>query len=180
MNEQEGIEKKYKNGGWIVQSNDQEYDRNLFNNSIFVVVLFEIRRSRIEISSKESPRMKIYTKTGDQGTSSLYNGERRMKSDEVFEVLGDLDELESNIGFAIEFSTEKHSKLVEYLRKCQDILFDVNASIATPRDQSNQRVLKKTEFSGCFTTQLENWIDEFDKDLPKTFSFVIVVCDLLE
>lgn len=50
--------------------------------------------------------MKIYTKTGDQGTSSLYNGERRDKTDIAFQTLGDVDELNSLCGVAREFLVE--------------------------------------------------------------------------
>lgn len=49
---------------------------------------------------------RIYTKTGDRGTASLYSGARRGKDDAVFHALGDVDELNSAVGVAREFVAE--------------------------------------------------------------------------
>ena len=48
----------------------------------------------------ESAPVKIYTKTGDKGMTSLYNGERLLKNSDYFAALGDVDELNSAIGLA--------------------------------------------------------------------------------
>jgi cob(I)alamin adenosyltransferase len=52
-------------------------------------------------------RFRIYTKTGDKGTASLYNGQRLPKDDDTFQALGDVDELNSAVGLAREYCTEE-------------------------------------------------------------------------
>ncbi|KAI9358374.1 Adenosylcobalamin biosynthesis, ATP:cob(I)alamin adenosyltransferase-like protein, partial [Pilaira anomala] len=122
-------------------------------------------------------RMKIYTKTGDKGTSSLYNGDRRDKDDEIFEALGTTDELTSNIGLAMEFleDTDWGYDLIERLVKIQSLLQDVGSNIATPREQSNETRLARTVFdiNGDNVKELENWIDEFDAQLPQLTQFIL-------
>ena len=55
--------------------------------------------------------MKIYTKTGDRGSSSLYSGERRPKDAAVFAALGDVDEVNSTLGLAREHAKQLHAGL---------------------------------------------------------------------
>ena len=56
------------------------------------------------ILRKMSSSYKIYTKTGDKGTSSLYTGVRMQKNSEIFESLGSIDELNAHLGLAREHS----------------------------------------------------------------------------
>ena len=63
--------------------------------------------------------MKVYTKTGDKGTSSLYNGERRHKTDGAFQALGDVDELNSLCGVAREYLAQLETDRSEQVNDAQ-------------------------------------------------------------
>ena len=115
----------------------------------------------------------LYTKTGDKGLSSLYNGERRPKTDIVFEALGHQDELNAVIGIAREYCELSDSKLANVLAEIQSRLFDLGAAVATPFQTSSDEKRLYTEFSADFTSRLEGWIDEFDAALPPLKNFVI-------
>ena len=71
--------------------------------------------------------MKIYTKTGDKGTTSLIGGTKVMKSHERIEAYGTLDELNSHIGLCRDLIEEKNSK--ELLEEIQDRLFTIGAAL---------------------------------------------------
>ena len=135
-------------------------------------------------------RFKIYTKTGDGGTSSLYNGERKPKTDAVFAALGDVDELNACVGVAAEYcraatappaaatdgarSGEGPAKdLVEQLREVQSRLLDVGSAVATPLDASSERKVSKTAFAAAHVDTVERWIDALDEDLPALTQFIL-------
>ncbi|KAH8550183.1 Adenosylcobalamin biosynthesis, ATP:cob(I)alamin adenosyltransferase-like protein [Umbelopsis sp. PMI_123] len=119
--------------------------------------------------------MKIYTKTGDKGTSALFTGERRPKNDEVFEALGTTDELTSHLGLAREFCDEQNNGLSEKLEKIQCLLQDIGSNVATPRDQATEARIARTTFDehGQYVTELERWIDEMDEHLPPLKNFIL-------
>jgi cob(I)alamin adenosyltransferase len=117
--------------------------------------------------------MKIYTKTGDKGTSGLYNGERRLKSDPVFSALGTVDELNGAIAVGSEHCQDKEVKL--WLEEVSSRLFDVGSAIATPltSPSSSQSKLNHTLFSDSNVTWLECKIDDMDKELPPLKNFIL-------
>ncbi|KAI3649981.1 hypothetical protein MP228_005613 [Amoeboaphelidium protococcarum] len=121
--------------------------------------------------------MKIYTKTGDKGTSALYNGERRAKDDAIFETLGTMDELSSMIGLASEFSrdVDEDCIVLPQLASVQCAIQDINSNVATPRTSSAEFKVSKTAFDqdGTRTTELEQWIDHFDQQLPPLKNFIL-------
>ena len=62
--------------------------------------------------------MKIYTKTGDSGTSSLYSGARRQKDDAIFQALGDVDELNSALGISRDLVADVDPQTAEQVAPC--------------------------------------------------------------
>lgn len=123
-------------------------------------------------------RFKIYTKTGDKGASSLFNGERRKKTDPFFAALGDVDEVNACIGLAsAHCATAKENpgkeKLIEQLGEVQSRLLDVGSAVATPLESSSDRKIAIAQFAQEHSEQLEQWIDELDSELPALTTFIL-------
>lgn len=114
---------------------------------------------------------RIYTRTGDNGSSGLFSGERRPKDDVIFEALGTTDELTSNIGFAREFVSDKTIR--NELEQIQCILQDLQATIATPKTSSNEFQLRKTKWNINHLVDLETWIDNHSEHLPPLKNFIL-------
>uniref|UniRef100_A0A1D2A1B6 Corrinoid adenosyltransferase MMAB n=1 Tax=Auxenochlorella protothecoides TaxID=3075 RepID=A0A1D2A1B6_AUXPR len=112
--------------------------------------------------------MKIYTKTGDKGTSSLYTGERRAKDDATFAALGDVDELNSAIGVAGE-----HVRGLDPSMALQSRLLDVGSAVATPLASASEAKLRRAAFDPAHTPLLEAWIDEASAELPPLTNFIL-------
>jgi ATP:cob(I)alamin adenosyltransferase len=120
-------------------------------------------------------RYKVYTKTGDAGTSSLYNGERRGKDDDFFSALGDVDELNASVGLAREHCAGSSAALEAQLVEIQCRLLDVGSAIATPILTSSPAQLARAAFPSEVTASLEAWIDAMDEELPPLKNFILPV-----
>ncbi|KAJ2006989.1 hypothetical protein H4R26_001044 [Coemansia thaxteri] len=142
------------------------------------------RRDRVTIKSpsevkKYPATIKVYTRTGDKGTSSLFTGERRAKDDAVFAALGATDELSSVLGLAIAHlqDTAAGDPLISQLEAIQCLLQDVGSNVATPISSSHASPAKinRTRFDpdGHHCSQLERWIDALDGGLPVHRSFIL-------
>eukprot|EP00501_MAST-03F_sp_TOSAG23-6_P000950 GSMAST32.ASY1.ANO1.986.1 assembled CDS len=114
--------------------------------------------------TKARRKIKVYTKTGDAGESSLYNMERLPKVDQCFCALGDADELNAHVGLAREHCIASKIDLEEKLAEIQSRLLDVGSAIATPLDTSTETQLKRAAFQ---------WIDTLDKELPPLKNFIL-------
>ena len=117
----------------------------------------------------------VTTRSGDKGTSCLYNGKRLPKSDIHFEALGSLDECNSFIGLSREYLSDSCKNVDVYLETIQCLLFDVCAAVATPLQQSRDNALSKTAFDECHVSELEEWSFTLNQELPKQDSFILPV-----
>ena len=109
--------------------------------------------------------MKIYTKTGDGGETSLFNGERRSKDDIRIEAYGSVDELNTFVGLLN--SKVGEDDLSKFLIEIQKNLFDLGAMLANP-NQDSKASIKEQDI-----TDLEDNIDNMNVNLPELRTFVL-------
>lgn len=117
------------------------------------------------INTKEMP-MKVYTKTGDKGTTSLYDGTRVAKDYIRVESYGTIDELNSSLGLAKNYIEEDEIKTL--IAKLQRSLFDVAGELAT--SDYSQFKSRVTEDDIRF---LEKQIDHFTKIMDQENCFIL-------
>ncbi|MDQ3069715.1 MAG: ATP:cob(I)alamin adenosyltransferase, partial [Acidobacteriota bacterium] len=98
--------------------------------------------------------MKIYTRTGDEGQTSLFDGTRVSKADARVDTYGDVDELQAWLGFAR--ATGAPAQLGAMLERIQRDLFALGAQLADPQHRIAARVTKAA-LSPDDVARLENW-----------------------
>lgn len=111
--------------------------------------------------------MKIYTKKGDQGNTSLFGGTRVPKSSARIEAYGTVDELNSVVGLAASYSLS--DKGTQWIKKVQEQLFVLGADLATP-PSSKTRINRIDEQAIIF---LENAIDKMEEKLEPLKNFIL-------
>lgn len=115
--------------------------------------------------------MKIYTGTGDKGKTSLFSGERVLKSSPRIEAYGDLDELNSVMGAVVAAMDDEHQDRIDELQGIQAQLLSVGAWLATTPGSASTRFLKP--FTDEPAKRLETAIDRMNASLPELKAFVL-------
>ena len=110
--------------------------------------------------------MKIYTKTGDEGKTSLFDNSRVWKSDQRIMSYGAVDELNSSLGIAL--SLELDPEIKDILIKLQNDLFIVGSDLANP-NMSDEKIRTTPEM----ITFLEQKIDLLEPQLEPLTSFIL-------
>ncbi|MFD1020587.1 cob(I)yrinic acid a,c-diamide adenosyltransferase [Thalassobacillus hwangdonensis] len=116
--------------------------------------------------------MKIYTRSGDKGTTSLVYGDRVAKNDLRVEAYGNCDEVNSMIGMALsqltDVSWDGKDRFVAVMHKVQTILFHVGAELATPKGKD-----VKWKVQDRHIKELESHIDEWEEQLTPLKNFIL-------
>lgn len=113
--------------------------------------------------------MKIYTRTGDEGTTALYGGERVSKDARRVEAYGTVDEANALLGVA-RTQLGDLDAFGGLLNNLQNALFDVGADLATPESRYRVNI---TPLSEADVTGLEDHIDRLEADLPPLHAFIL-------
>lgn len=116
--------------------------------------------------------MRIYTRSGDKGTTGLVYGSRVSKDDLRVEAYGTCDEANSMIGLALshlnETTWEGKQDFLNKMYRVQTILFHVGAELSTPKDREVAWKLREDHI-----TELEEQIDVWSEELPALTQFIL-------
>ncbi len=107
--------------------------------------------------------IRISTKKGDRGETELANGKRQLKSDLIFQVIGDLDELNSWLGLLVSTASlqpKKYRAQLDLLKKMQEALFVISAELV-----GASKGTQKIRVDASFLTYLEGLSDQMQRQL---------------
>jgi cob(I)alamin adenosyltransferase len=119
---------------------------------------------------------RVYTRTGDDGTTALVGGTRVPKDCKRIAAYGTIDELNASLGLARVFNEERlaegegHQWLDDVLRRLQNELFDLGSELATPEDAVYEGMFR---FSEQEVKALERLMDQCQKELEPLKSFIL-------
>ena len=112
--------------------------------------------------------MKIYTRGGDKGKTSLLGGSRKLKSNIRIQAYGTIDELNAQMGLLADQPVNQNR--VSFLRHIQNELFIIGSYLASDPEKQNINLPKVNTDA---VDQLETAIDEMDRQLPPLTSFLL-------
>jgi len=112
--------------------------------------------------------MRIYTKTGDKGDTSLFGGQRVPKDALRIEAYGTVDELNSVLGVVL--ADKASEPIADILTQVQNQLFELGADLATPRS-ANSKTIRRFEERDAHS--LEKFIDSLESNLKPLKSFIL-------
>lgn len=115
---------------------------------------------------------KIYTKTGDDGTTALGDFSRTSKNDSRLHAYADVDELNSSIGFALAYG-EFDQDVTALLVRIQNDLFDVGADLCTPIPDEADPEVPQLRVTEDYIERLEVECDKYNDQLEKLRSFIL-------
>jgi cob(I)alamin adenosyltransferase len=113
---------------------------------------------------------RIYTRTGDAGTTGLGNFERVPKTDPRIAAYADVDECNAALGVALALG-DLPEPIQRVLTVVQNDLFDVGADLCNPLEPDPEYPPLRVQQE--YVTRLEQWCDEFNAELPKLDSFIL-------
>lgn len=114
--------------------------------------------------------MKIYTKTGDRGETSLFDGTRVAKTNPRVAAYGEVDEVQAALGVASAVGLDR--ELADMVVTLQRDLFALGARLADPSHRIAPRV-SKIVINEDSVTRLEQWIDRLEAELPPLRHFIL-------
>jgi cob(I)alamin adenosyltransferase len=115
---------------------------------------------------------KIYTRTGDAGTTALGSGERVPKTDTRIEAYGTVDETNAAIGMARAMLAEDQQDVAAMLARIQNDLFDLGADLCVP-DRGGPPSRARLRIKDAQTVRLEQEIDAMNAEMAPLASFVL-------